>query len=89
MAVGLGLLLPLLLLLVVPRGDILEGDCAFDFLAGEDGLVVPVDKDTDVARVFGRRHDAQRAREPSARVGGVEAELREEVLHLRRLEMEY
>ena len=30
--------------------DILKGDGTFDFLAGEDSLVVPADKDADVAR---------------------------------------
>lgn len=32
------------------RRDILKGDGAFDFLAGEDSLVVPADEDADVAR---------------------------------------
>jgi hypothetical protein len=30
--------------------DILKGDGTFDFLAGEDSLVVPADEDADVAR---------------------------------------
>jgi hypothetical protein len=33
---------------------ILEGYGAFDFLAGEDGLVMPADEDTDVAMAVGR-----------------------------------
>lgn len=48
--------LPLLLALLLTCSDILEGDGALDLLAGEDGLIVPVDKDADVARVFGGRH---------------------------------
>ena len=29
--------------------DVLEGDCALDFLSGEDDMVLPADKDADVA----------------------------------------
>jgi hypothetical protein len=32
-----------------PR-DVLKGDSAFDFFAGEDGLVIPVYEDSNVAR---------------------------------------
>lgn len=84
MAVGLRLLLRLLFLplLIVYRGDILEGDGALDLLACEDGLLVPVDKDADVARDLGRRHDQGSG--PSARFSGAEAALREVVVHLQR-----
>ncbi len=34
-------------------GDVFEGDCAFDLLAGKDGLLVPADKDADVFRTRG------------------------------------
>ena len=36
--------------------DILESDGASDFLAREDGLVVPIDEDADVGRVVGWGH---------------------------------
>lgn len=38
--------------------DVLEGNCTLDFLSGEDDMVLPVDKDADVAVGGGvwRRH---------------------------------
>lgn len=33
--------------------DVLEGDCALDFLSGEDDMVLPADKDADVAVAVG------------------------------------
>ena len=38
---------------VCDAGDVLEGDCAFDLLAGEDDLLVPAHKDADAAVAFG------------------------------------
>lgn len=55
--VPVGLIMFLLLLLLVGiRGDILEGDCAFNLLASEDCLVVPPNKYTDVAGLLGWGH---------------------------------
>jgi hypothetical protein len=42
--------------LIADGRDILEGDCAFHLLASEDGLVVPMDKDADVAGLLGWGH---------------------------------
>lgn len=38
--------------------DVLEGDCTLDFLSGKDDVVLPADKDADVAVGGGvwRRH---------------------------------
>lgn len=36
------------------RGNVAEGDAALDVFAGKDGLVVPANKDTNVAQRFGR-----------------------------------
>lgn len=46
-------LLLLLLLLVRLGGNVSEGDGALNRLAREDGLVAPVDKDSDVAEAVG------------------------------------
>lgn len=46
----------LLLLLVGICGYVLECDGALDFLAGEDSLVVPMDKYADVAGFLGWGH---------------------------------
>lgn len=81
MTVSLGLLVRLLGVGV--GGDILEGDCALDFLAGEDGLVVPVYEDAEVAVVLSRRHVGwDRGDGPSGSVSSVEEVRRDQVRHL-------
>lgn len=71
------LLLRLLFLLMGLRGDILEGDCAFDLLAGEDGLVAPMDEDANVGLGVGRHDDVggrgRREEETVARGGDGQA----------------
>lgn len=46
-------------LLIQISSNVLEGDGAFDLLASEDGLVVPADKDSNVAGGLWR-HDGAR-----------------------------
>lgn len=42
--------------MVVRARDILEGDPALDFLAGENSVIFPVHEDTDIARRSIGRH---------------------------------
>lgn len=75
-------LLLLLLLLICLGGNISKGDGALNRLACEDGLIAPVDEDSDVAEAVGHGDGPQRKAGAGRRPGRGRADISNSALRL-------